>query len=99
MTTTVAEQTSKGPAATPTAGPPRPPSVGVVGLGLLVLFNGLALWGILRAIDQKSWVGVAVIGVCTALVDVVYATRRFIPGKYLLPGTIFLAFFAIFPVI
>ena len=68
-------------------------------IGLLVIFNGLALWGILRAIDQKSWVGVGVIAVCTALVDVVYATRRFIPAKYLLPGSIFLVLFAVFPVI
>jgi arabinogalactan oligomer/maltooligosaccharide transport system permease protein len=68
-------------------------------LGLLVLFNGLALWGILRAVDQRSWVGVGVIAVCTALADVVYATRRFIPAKYLLPGSIFLVLFAVFPVI
>jgi arabinogalactan oligomer/maltooligosaccharide transport system permease protein len=66
---------------------------------VLLLFNGLALWGILRSIDQKSWVGVAVIVVCAALVDVVYATRRFIPGKYLVPGSIFLVLFAVFPVI
>ena len=68
-------------------------------IGLLVVLNGLALWGILRAVDQKSWVGVGVIAVCTALVDVVYATRRFIPAKYLLPGSIFLVLFAVFPVI
>ena len=34
-----------------------------------------------------------------ALVDVVYATRRFIPAKYLLPGSIFLVLFAVFPVV
>ncbi len=68
-------------------------------IALLVVLNGLALWGILRAVDQRSWVGVGVIAVCTALVDVVYATRRFIPGKYLLPGSIFLVLFAVFPVI
>jgi arabinogalactan oligomer / maltooligosaccharide transport system permease protein len=81
------------------AGPPRSPIFGVLVLTLLVVLNGLALWGILRSVDQKSWVGVGVIAVCTALVDVVYATRRFIPGKYLLPGSIFLVLFAVFPVI
>jgi arabinogalactan oligomer/maltooligosaccharide transport system permease protein len=80
--------------------PPGAPGVGLfVTYGLLILFNGLALWGLLRAIDQKSWVGVGVIVVGTALVDVVYATRRFIPGKYLVPGSIFLVLFAVFPVI
>ena len=82
-----------------TAGPPRPPGFGVLVIGLLVVLNGLALWGILRAVDQRSWVGFGVIVVCTALVDVVYATRRFIPAKYLLPGSIFLVLFAVLPVI
>jgi arabinogalactan oligomer/maltooligosaccharide transport system permease protein len=99
VSTAVTERTGVERAPTPTAGPPRPPGVGALVLGLLVLFNGLALWGILRAVDQKSWVGVGVIAVGTALVDVVYSTRRFIPGKYLLPGSIFLVLFAVFPVI
>ena len=99
MSTAVSERTDEGRASTVTAGPPRSPVFGVLVIGLLVVLNGLALWGILRAVDQKSWVGVGVIAVCTALVDVVYATRRFIPGKYLLPGSIFLVLFAVFPVI
>jgi arabinogalactan oligomer/maltooligosaccharide transport system permease protein len=84
-------------------GPPQAPGAPglalLVRVGLLILFNGLALWGILRSIDQRSWVGVAVIAVCTAVVDVVYATQRFIPAKYLVPGSIFLVLFAVFPVI
>jgi arabinogalactan oligomer/maltooligosaccharide transport system permease protein len=82
---------------------PRPSGVPGVGTfikyGLLILFNGLALWGLLRTIDLRSWAGAAVIVVCTLLVDLVYATRKLIPGKYLLPGSIFLALFAVFPVI
>jgi ABC-type sugar transport system permease subunit len=94
------EQTGEGRGAMRAPRPPRPPGLGIlIRSGLLVVFNGLALWGILRAVDQKSWVGVGVIAVCTALVDVVYATRRFIPAKYLLPGSIFLVLFAVFPVI
>ena len=99
MSTAVSERTEKGRQVKRTAGPPRPPALGVLVIGLLVVFNGLALWGVLRAVDQQSWVGVAVIVVCTALIDVVYATRRFIPAKYLLPGSIFLVLFAVFPVV
>jgi arabinogalactan oligomer/maltooligosaccharide transport system permease protein len=99
VSTAAEERTTEGRAGTPTAGPPRAPGVGMVVLGLLVIFNGVALWGILRAIDEESWVGVGVIAVCTALVDVVYATRRFIPAKYLLPGAIFLVLFMVVPVL
>jgi arabinogalactan oligomer/maltooligosaccharide transport system permease protein len=99
VTSAASERVKEGRQVTPSAGPPRPPGIGLLVIGLLVVFNGLALWGVLRAVDQKSWVGVGVIAVCTALIDVVYATRRFIPGKYLLPGSIFLVLFAVFPVI
>jgi len=99
VTNAVLEPAEQGRQTAPTAAPPRPPGIGLLVIGLLVVFNGLALWGVLRAVDQKSWVGVGVIAVGTALIDVVYATRRFIPAKYLLPGSIFLVLFAVFPVI
>jgi arabinogalactan oligomer / maltooligosaccharide transport system permease protein len=84
------------------ASAPRPrPSYGLgffVKWFLVVIFNGLVLAFIPRMIDQKTW---AILGVAIAVVvaiDLVYTFRARIPGKYLLPGTVFLIIFGVFPV-
>ena len=66
---------------------------------LLIAFDGLALWGIIRMVELQSWIPLVVTVVCTLAVNLVYWGRGRIPGKYLLPLTIFLVVFAIIPVI
>lgn len=66
---------------------------------LLILFDGLALWGIIRMLDLQSWVPLAITVVGTLAVNVVYWSRGRFPGKYLLPMTIILTVFAVIPVV
>ena len=66
---------------------------------LLIAFDGLALWGIIRMVELQSWIPLVVTVVCTLAVNLVYWGRGRIPGKYLLPLTIFLVVYAIIPVI
>ena len=66
---------------------------------LLILFDGLALWGIIRMIELSSWLPLAITVVATVAVNVVYWGRGRIPGKYLLPMAIILTLFAVIPVI
>jgi arabinogalactan oligomer/maltooligosaccharide transport system permease protein len=67
---------------------------------VLIVLNGIVLSGITAMIEQKAWGLMAGVIIAIVALDVVYfSPRRFIPGKYLVPGTIFLVFFAVFPVI
>jgi arabinogalactan oligomer/maltooligosaccharide transport system permease protein len=71
-------------------------------LGLKLLFlagiNGLFLAGLPSMVENDWWTGLLVTGVATALLDWAYLTRRNIPGKYLIPGTIFAIAFQVAPV-
>ena len=66
---------------------------------LLILFDGLALWGIIRMIDLQAWLPLAITVVGALAVNLVYWSRKRIPGKYLLPMAIVLTLFAVIPVI
>ncbi|GGP08692.1 ABC transporter permease subunit [Nonomuraea glycinis] len=46
-----------------------------------------------------SWTGLGVLGAATAVIGYLYLTPRHIPAKYLVPGTVFLIAFQIFPVL
>jgi arabinogalactan oligomer / maltooligosaccharide transport system permease protein len=75
------------------------PTALVVKLLLLAFVNGLAIYAIPRIIDDKQWPYlVAVIG-ATIAIDVVYLSKRRIPAKYLIPGTLFLLAFQVYPVL
>ncbi|MGC5224576.1 ABC transporter permease subunit [Micromonospora sp. DT81.3] len=50
-------------------------------------------------LSSGQWVFLAVIWGIVIILVVVYATRRFLPAKYLLPGTLFLIVFVIYPII
>jgi arabinogalactan oligomer/maltooligosaccharide transport system permease protein len=66
---------------------------------LLGVVAALAVWAAFPLIDQKAWVWFAILLVATALIFYVYLTRRRIPPKYLIPGTLFLIAFQIVPVV
>ena len=50
-------------------------------------------------IELHQWMWLAVVVLAAAVIFVLYSTKRFIPGKYLFPGTFFLAVFLVTPII
>ncbi|MFS8479513.1 MAG: ABC transporter permease subunit [Micromonosporaceae bacterium] len=66
---------------------------------LLGLVAAIALWGAFPLAQARAWPGLALLVAATALIFYVYLSPRHIPAKYLLPGTLFLVAFQIFPVL
>ncbi|MGW3601462.1 ABC transporter permease subunit [Micromonospora sp. NPDC005161] len=66
---------------------------------LLGLTAGIAVWAAFPLIDAGKWVGLALLAATTAGLFYLYLTRRHIPAKYLVPGTLFLIAFQVFPVL
>lgn len=72
----------------------------IVKLILLGGLNALVVSKLPDMIRLHSWFFLSVAVVSTLLLDVVYLTpSRFLPGKYLVPATILLFVFAVYPVI
>ena len=67
-----------------------------VALGLIVL---LAAQGVQRLVSAGSWIGVVIVSAVALAVVMVYATKRAVPMKYLLPGVLLLVAFQIYPVV
>ncbi|SIN33109.1 ABC transporter permease subunit [Micromonospora cremea] len=66
---------------------------------LLGLTAGIAVWAAFPLIDAGKWAGLALLAATTAGLFYLYLTRRHIPAKYLVPGTLFLIAFQVFPVL
>ncbi|MEE1649370.1 ABC transporter permease subunit [Brachybacterium sp. J144] len=79
---------------------PRSTSVPAVIARILVLGVTLAVTVFITPvlIAQQSWMWLAVLLLAAAAIFVLYSTKRYIPGKYLFPGTFFLAVFLIIPI-
>ncbi len=73
----------------------------VIKLVLLGALNALAMWAIGILLADDKWIAALGIGAATLLIDVVYLvpSRRLIPMKYLVPGTVFLVAFVAIPII
>jgi arabinogalactan oligomer / maltooligosaccharide transport system permease protein len=71
----------------------------IVKIVLLGFVNAVGIWGISVMIAEPDWALAISAMVALALIDVVYLSKRFIPAKYLLPGTLFLVAFVLYPVI
>jgi arabinogalactan oligomer / maltooligosaccharide transport system permease protein len=66
---------------------------------LLGLLNATVIAALPRIIAKPDWpIAIASI-IALVIIDIVYLSKRFIPAKYLLPGTIFLLVFALYPII
>ena len=80
---------------------PRPSFT--VGLGLKLLFlgivNAIAVWGAVPLIEANEWVALAILILATAAIDYVYLSKRTLPLKYLVPGTLFMLVFQVYPVL
>ncbi len=68
----------------------------IVGLGLI---GAMAILLTPALFATERWAFLIVIWAIVAIVVLVYATGRYIPAKYLLPGAIFLALFVVYPII
>lgn len=75
----------------------------VTGLLLKFLFlgvvNGLSLYAVLTLLPLREWTPLAVVVLATIAIDWVYLSTRKIPLKFLLPGTIALLVFQVYPVL
>ncbi|WP_157441610.1 ABC transporter permease subunit [Actinoplanes awajinensis] len=87
----------------PVTEPPAERSVTAAGLITKVLLLGLlvavAVWAAFPLIAGDHWIGLGVLVTTTAGLLYLYLTPRHVPAKYLVPGTIFLIIFQIFPVL
>lgn len=59
----------------------------------------VTIWIAPVLVGLQSWLWLAVVLAAAAGIFVLYSTRRFIPGKYIFPGTFFLVVFLIAPII
>lgn len=67
-------------------------------IALLAVLNGLILWAVPRMMSQKAW-GFAVATIlATIAIDAIYLTKKSVPLKYLIPGTMFLLVFNVYAV-
>jgi arabinogalactan oligomer/maltooligosaccharide transport system permease protein len=67
---------------------------------LLGALNAIVLWGIAVMWAQPDYSLAVTSAIALIVIDVVYLSRRrFVPAKYLLPGTLFLLVFAVYPVV
>jgi arabinogalactan oligomer / maltooligosaccharide transport system permease protein len=105
--------TTPRPAGSTGPRPPREPfadrlaarlgSASLAGLAGKFLFlgivNGMALYAISTLLPERAWTPLAVVVLATLALDLVYLSRRTLPLKFLIPGTIALLIFQIYPVI
>jgi arabinogalactan oligomer / maltooligosaccharide transport system permease protein len=91
------------PGAQPPGRRARPGSTTTLGLvvkiALLGLVLAVAIFAAFPLIEQGQWLGLALVVVVTALLFWIYLSPRRIPAKYLIPGTLFLLAFQVFPVL
>jgi len=89
------------PGAQPPGRRARPGSTTTLGLvvkiALLGLVLAVAIFAAFPLIEQGQWLGLALVVVVTALLFWIYLSPRRIPAKYLIPGTLFLLAFQVFP--
>jgi arabinogalactan oligomer/maltooligosaccharide transport system permease protein len=96
-----------GPASRPGAAPPgrRSGSRSTTTAGLIIkivllgLVLAIAIFGAFPLIEQQQWLGLALLVGVTALLFWIYLSPTRIPSKYLIPGTLFLLAFQVFPVL
>ena len=78
---------------------------GPVGLACKYAFlaatNALAVWALYVLITRHHWVAVGILAAATLLLDLIYLgqSQSLLPAKFLVPGTIFLVGFQVFPII
>lgn len=79
----------------------RPVTLGglVTKIVLLGLVAGIAVWAAFPLFEARAWPSLVILTLTTAGLFYLYLTRHHIPAKYLVPGTIFLLAFQVFPIL
>ena len=76
---------------------------GIPALLVKVLFLGVVIGTAIALtpalVGEESWFFLAAIWVITAILVATYATGRALPAKYLVPGTLMLALFVVYPIL
>ena len=87
----------------PAAAPRGPLRGGTRGRLATILLLGpvaaIAVWAAFPLIDRGHWIALGVLAATTAGLFYLYLTPRHVPAKYLVPGTLFLLVFQLFPVL
>jgi arabinogalactan oligomer/maltooligosaccharide transport system permease protein len=80
---------------------PRPSfTVGlVIKLLFLAVVNALTVFAVGPLADAKQWAALVILILVTIGIDYVYLSKRTLPLKYLVPGTIFALMFQVYPVL
>lgn len=60
--------------------------------------NAFAVFSLFLLYEARSWMGFAFVVAATIAIDIIYLGRRTLPLKYLIPGTLLLLMFQIYPV-
>jgi arabinogalactan oligomer / maltooligosaccharide transport system permease protein len=71
----------------------------IVKIAVLALVLAIAIFAAFPLIEQRQWLGLGLLVLVTAVLFWVYLSPRRIPAKYLVPGTLFLLAFQVFPVL
>ncbi len=83
--------------------PPRRSSSSVLPLVAKLLFlgvlNALAIISLPVMLAEDFWPGIITVALATIALDWAYLSKRAIPAKYLIPGTIFAIVFQVYPII
>ena len=71
----------------------------VLKIVVLSVVLAVAVFSAFPLIEQKSWSGLALLVLVTAILFGTYLSKRRVPLKYLVPGTLFLIAFQVLPVL
>ena len=73
---------------------------GVIGrIAVLSLTLVAAIYLVPLLIAYRMWMWLGIVALATAAMFLLYSTKRFVPAKYLVPGTFFLTVFLIVPIV
>lgn len=68
-------------------------------IAVLAVAAAILLYAVPPLVAAESWVSLTLLALVSAVIGYLYLTRRFIPAKYLVPGTVFLIAFQVLPVL
>ncbi|MEU1392060.1 MULTISPECIES: ABC transporter permease subunit [unclassified Nonomuraea] len=68
-------------------------------IAVLAVAAAILLYAVPPLVAAESWISLALLALAAAAIAYLYLTRRFIPAKYLVPGTVFLIAFQVLPVL
>lgn len=68
-------------------------------LVFLGIVNALSVYALLTLIPMREWAGVAIVLLTTTVIDLIYLSRRRFALKFLIPGTLALVAFQLYPVV